>query len=206
MQMRPLFELLKPISLGKVLGNMKEKTNNIWKDEKGPSSHQSDTHWNCFKGNVGETVKWWGGAHNSGLPDPPHDPHPTTPCPTTTPFFPLFSSSSLPNTASMHVHLHGVSLPNTACMHVHLHGVSLPNTASMHGHLHGVWLQCVSGHCDLQNVCSPEHHIKERWTVLYPFFLHRLVPLLCQAQQACTSTCNVSNQACLHNIQLCCLK
>ena len=33
-----------------------------------------------------------------------------------------------------------------------------------------------------------------------------LVPLLCQAQQARASVYNVPNQACLHNIRLCCLK
>ena len=28
---------------------------------------QSDKHWNCFKGNVGETFERWGRAHNYGL-------------------------------------------------------------------------------------------------------------------------------------------
>ena len=28
---------------------------------------QSDEHWNCFKGKVGETSERWGGAHNYGL-------------------------------------------------------------------------------------------------------------------------------------------
>ena len=31
-----------------------------WKDERGPPSIK---HWNCFKGNIGETSERWGGAH-----------------------------------------------------------------------------------------------------------------------------------------------
>ena len=36
---------------------------------KGPSSSQSDNHWNCFKGNLWELSVRWDGAHYMGFPE-----------------------------------------------------------------------------------------------------------------------------------------